>query len=155
MMHVNSEIIIADTSCLILLTKIDEVDILQKMSESVCITPEVSKEFTILLPDWIKVVAPKDTLSLQILEQDIDKGEASSIILAMETVNSLLVVDDLAARKVAKKLGVSYTGTLGLLLSAKLHGVIPALKPIFHKIASTNFRISEKLLRDILDIAQE
>ena len=41
----NSKIIIPDTSCLILLDKIDGLDILELVAKMIFITPEIHKEF--------------------------------------------------------------------------------------------------------------
>ena len=57
----NSKIIISDTSCLILLSKIGEFDLLKDLSASVYITPIIVKEFGEKLPDWITIRSPKDS----------------------------------------------------------------------------------------------
>ncbi len=57
----SSEIIISDTSCLILLHKIDELEILKSLSENVFITETIRKEFGKTLPAWIKIKSPLDT----------------------------------------------------------------------------------------------
>jgi len=41
----NSDIIISDTSCLIILDKIDELELLKKMEREVYVTPIILKEF--------------------------------------------------------------------------------------------------------------
>ena len=53
-------IVIADTSCLILFHKIGELDILRKVYESVTTTPEVAEEFGYELPGWILIENVKD-----------------------------------------------------------------------------------------------
>ena len=63
-MQLDSKIIISDTSCLILLSKIDELTLLSKLSKNIFITPTVQKEFGSNLPSWIQIKKPKDnTLS--------------------------------------------------------------------------------------------
>ena len=89
------------------------------------------------------------------LEIEIDKGEASAIALALETDGSLLILDDQKARKLAERLNLNYTGTLGLLLKAKELQILPALKPLLQKIQQTNFRFSKKVLNVILREANE
>ena len=56
----NSEIIISDTSCLILLNKIKELELLRLMASKALITPSIKKEFGEALPSWIEIKAPKD-----------------------------------------------------------------------------------------------
>lgn len=50
---------------------------------------------------------------------DLDSGEASAIALSLEIENSLLLIDDLKARKIANRLHLNYSGTFGLILRAK------------------------------------
>ena len=61
MMQHSSEIIISDTSCLILLGKIDEIDLLHRLCEKVYITPTIKEEYGEDLPDWIEIKAPGNT----------------------------------------------------------------------------------------------
>jgi predicted nucleic acid-binding protein len=151
----NSEIIISDTSCLILLAKIDELDLLRKIGKRVLITPEIYQEFRKSLPDWIIVKEPSDRHFQNLLEREVDKGEASAIILALETFGSILLIDDLKGRKVAAEMGLKHSGTFGLILRAKQEGLIEGVRPIIEKIRNTNFRFSEELLQSILDQAGE
>ena len=154
-MPLNSEIIISDTSCLILLTNIDELDLLKKMGKEVFITPEINQEFGKTLPDWIKIKDPIDKHYQKLLEREIDKGEASAIILALETPGSIIIIDDLKGRKIAGEMDLKYSGSFGLLLRAKQEGILASIKPIIERIRKTNFRYSEKLLDSILEQAGE
>ena len=124
-MQINSEaIIIADTSCLILLSKVDELELLRRISENVFITHTVKAEFGHPLPDWIIAKDPNSSPFQKLLEREIDPGEISAILLAMETPSSILIIDDMKGRKVAQRLSLRYSGTLGLLLKAKRTGVL-------------------------------
>ena len=139
------KIIISDTSCLIILSKIGELELLQKVYDNVVTTSEIASEFGEELPNWIEIVDVKDHYKQQLLEMQIDKGESSAIALAIETQNSKVILDDNKARKVASQLGIEFTGTLGIIIKAKLNGIIPSIKPYLEKIKETNFRISPEL----------
>jgi predicted nucleic acid-binding protein len=154
-MQLNSKIIVSDTSCLILLLKIDEIGILKEMSNRVFVTSVIKDELKQDLPNWIQVLDPKDKHYQSILEIDLDKGEASAIALMLELEDAILIIDDLKGRKLAEKLGFKFSGTLGLLLKAKQIGIIKSIKPVLDKIRLTNFRFSEKLFTDILNQAKE
>jgi len=154
-MQLNSKIIVSDTSCLILLLKIDEIGILKEMSNSVFVTSVIKDELKQDLPGWIQVHDPKDKHYQSILEIDLDKGEASAIALMLQLDDAILLIDDLKGRKLAEKLGFKFSGTLGLLLKAKQIGIIKSIKPVLDKIRLTNFRFSEKLFADILNQAKE
>lgn len=147
--------IISDTSCFIVLTKIGELEILQKLYRQIVTTPEISEEFGESLPDWVLIESVRDKSSQRILELQIDKGESSAIALALEIQNSTLIIDDFKARKVATNLGISFTGTIGIIIKAKLNGIIPSIKPVLEKIKRTNFRISTELELQALKEAGE
>jgi hypothetical protein len=148
-------IIIADTSCLIILSNIGYLDLLQKLYEKVTVTTEICVEFADNLPDWFIVMAASDKQKQMILEMWIGKGEASALALALENEQSLVILDDHKARKTAEKMGIKYTGTLGIIVKAKKLGLIPSVIPILDKINTTNFRISDELLKMVLSEAGE
>ena len=62
----------------------------------------------------------------------------------------MLIIDDLKGRKFASQIGLTIIGTIGVIVDAKLAGIIPFVKPILAKIKSTNFRITEQLETIIL-----
>ena len=152
-MQTTYKIVIADTSCLILLDKIGELGLLKSLFGSVVTTSVIAGEFGSPLPDWVEVRIIKDHQFESTL--DIDAGEASAIALAFESEPSLLIIDDAKGRKAARKLGLALTGSLGIFLKAKRAGFIPAVKPILEKIQQTNFRYSEVILQEILALADE
>ena len=147
--------IISDTSCLILLDNIGELSILNKLFGNITTTSEVAGEFGRLLPPWIEIKEPNNKNYQSIIEASLDKGEASAIALAIELDNCLLIIDDLKGRKFAHQLGLTIIGTLGVIVDAKLAGIIPSIKPILSKIKSTNFRITEQLELLIVKLAGE
>jgi predicted nucleic acid-binding protein len=148
-------IIIADTSCFILLHKIGEIELLKSVYSNVYTTPEVAYEFVKPLPSWTRIESVKNTAVFKELEKELDKGEASAIALSYQIEGAIIVLDDLMARKVAERLSVAYTGTFGVIAKAKVMGVIPSVKPILERIKQTNFRFSESVYTATLLAAEE
>jgi len=149
------KIILSDTSCLIVLEKIGELELLHTVFGETVVTGEVAAEYGLPLPNWISVQNPLDKIYQQILEASVDKGEASAIALAVELENCLLVIDDLKGRNLAEQLGIKITGTFGLIIEAKLSGYIESVKPVLAKIKQTDFRLSKDIERKILLAANE
>lgn len=149
------KITLADTSCLIALDNVGELDILKKIFKQVMITPEVKKEFGKELPEWFIIKNFQNYRFFNFIAEFVDIGEASIIALAFENPSSLLVLDDLKARNIATKLGLKVTGTFGVLLIGKELGVISQVKPILKKLKSVSFRLSEELESKILEMADE
>jgi predicted nucleic acid-binding protein len=148
-------IVISDTSSLILFDKIGEFELLNKVYELVFTTPQIVIEFGTSLPDWIKIVEVKDEKYLKFLKTQVDAGEASAIALATEIDNSILLLDDLKARKIARSLNLKFTGTLGVFHKAKQLGIIDKIRPLTDKLLMTNFRISDKIIKELLMINKE
>ncbi len=85
----------------------------------------------------------------------IDRGESSAIALALETPDSTIILDDYKARKIAHQLGLVFTGTLGVIIKAKLNGIITSIKPVLEKIKQTDFRLSADIELQALKEARE
>lgn len=143
-------VIISDTSCLILLDKIQELDLLKDLYGQIVTTQIVAEEFGGQLPEWIIIKNPKDRNNQLVLEISLDIGEASAIALAIEQGDCLLIIDELKGRKIAKQLGLAITGTLGVIVEAKKSGHIALVRPLLDKIRQTNFRLSEQLENIVL-----
>lgn len=86
------KIIISDTSCLIILSKIKELELLHKVYGIITTTSDVANEYGEPLPYWITISELKDKSKQQLLELHLDKGESSAI--ALETPESTIVLDD-------------------------------------------------------------
>jgi predicted nucleic acid-binding protein len=147
--------IISDTSCFIILSKIEQLDLLKSIYGEIITTSDIAEEFGEKLPDWVMIENVVDKSKQRILELQIDRGESSAIALALEIQNSSLILDDFKARKIAQQLGISFTGTIGVIIKAKLNGIIPSIKPYLEKIKDTNFRISAEIELQALKEAKE
>lgn len=147
--------IISDTSCLVILDKVGETEILRALYGEMIITSTIAQEFGKPLPDWIRIKDAANKSYQNLLQISVDRGEASAIALAVEMSNCLLILDDYKARRLASSLELKFTGTFGVLLEAKLSGHLPSIRPILDKIKRTDFRLSLELERKILDRASE
>jgi len=146
--------IVCDASCLILFNKIGSLDLLHQVFGEILITDIVAKEFGHSIPEWIQVCPPNSILQKGLLNI-LDAGEASAITLATELKYSLLIIDESKGRKIAKKMGLAITGSLGILIIAKRKGHISSVKAVIERIERTNFRISPKIIQRILQKAGE
>ena len=103
--------------------------------------------------DWIEV---REVLgSPWPVPRDIHRGEAEVIALAGSLRASKMILDDLAARKHARLLGLKFTGSLGVLLQAKKTGLLNAVMPVVERMELSGFRISEAARNEFRDLAGE
>lgn len=145
------KVIISDTSCLIALSKIDKLDILRKLYQEVIITREVQNEFGDSLPAQIIISEVKNKKKQIEIETRLDKGEASSIALALEISNSTLIIDEVKGRKIAKSLNINIIGTIGVLILADKKGLVKDVMGIILKMVNKGFRLSDKLIDQLID----
>jgi len=145
------KIIISDTSCLIALSNIGLLDILKDLYQEIIITKDVQNEFGKNLPEWIIVSEVKNKETQAEIEKLLDKGEASSIALALEIKNSILIIDEVKGRNVAKSFNLDIIGTIGVLLLANKKGLIKDVISVILKMVNRGFRLSDKLIDKLID----
>lgn len=149
------KIVISDSSILIIFHKIKEFSILQKVYGELITTPEIINEFGEDIPDWIKILSVKDRKYQELLETQVDVGEASAIALAAEYDEVLLLLDDLKARKLAARLKLKVTGTLGIISKTKQLLIIKQVKPLIDKLLVTDFRLSDDIVEEFMKLNNE
>ena len=142
-------LIISDTACLILFDKIGEFEILRKLFQTVTITSIIAEEFKKQTPDWVIINDPQNTNNVVNYSKVVDHGEASALALSIEIENSLLIFDDLKARKLAEELNLKYTGSIGILILAKRRGLIEDIDELLAKIQATNFRLTKAFIEKL------
>lgn len=104
--------------------------------------------------EWIQIVDPETRVLLP-LASGLGAGEVQVITLAKETTEHLALLDDRRARRFADLLGVTYTGTLGVLLRAKRKGLLERLEPVCGALEERGFRLSPATRLSVLSMAGE
>ena len=121
------EKVYVDTSALIILNKIDALGLLNKIYGNVIITNYIQLELNEFLPSWI-IIEPAYNFEQSFLKNfNLGPGESSIIMNALE-YNGFLIIDDLKARKIATTLSLRFTGSVGILITAKRLGFIHSVK---------------------------
>ena len=153
-MLVMQEKVYVDTSSLIILNKINALDLLNKIYSNVIITNYIQLELNEAIPSWISVELTYNIDQSFLKNFNLGLGETSIIMNAIKN-NGFLIIDDLKARKIATTLSLRFTGSVGILITAKKLGFIYSVKYYLEKIQTTNFRISDALIFKALEIANE
>jgi predicted nucleic acid-binding protein len=104
--------------------------------------------------DWLAIV-PTLPPHPGIDRGRIDAGEIAVLTVALATPGATVVLDDLAARAEADRLGIPKIGTLRLLLDAKQLGIIPSVLAPIDRLRELGMRLSDSVYREVLRQAEE
>ena len=156
-------IVVSDTSPLNYLEQIDRLGLLRSLFGEVLIPPSVDREWRHGFSDsragyqeWLHVAEPRDHAAVTSLLAVLDAGEAEAIVLAEERHAELLIIDEEDGRAAAVERGLTITGVLGVLVRARMAGIIPAVRPEIDRLLfETNFYCDRSLLNRVLALAGE
>jgi uncharacterized protein len=162
--------VVCDSTPLVYLSKLGQFGLLRRVYDQVLVPPAVWLEVAMggaeyaesgnlkaaISEGWILIEPPKELDRLiGSFPKELGRGEMEAIALAREK-RAVLVTDDSLGRAAAESLGLEVTGTIGVLLRAKQHGQLTAVRPLIEQLRSqTNFRISPNLYSGALRIAGE
>ena len=136
------------------LDNIGESEILQRLFSEITITPEVAREYGRKIPAWIQILPASGNSKTRPEIRNLDPGEASSIALALDLENPLLIIDEKKGRRVAERLEIEMIGTVGVLIRAKNAGLIEEPQTLLSRLESVNFRLDENLRSMLTDVSE-
>ena len=153
--------VIVNSTPLIILSNIGKLELLKKLYAEICIPKAVFDEVCakedsacqriLDYPDWIHICKIKDESQKRMYQAKLHAGEVEVMILAQENpVADLVILDDNAAKKTAKFLGLKVTGSLGVLLKAKKENLIREVTPLMKQLIANGFYIT----RDVFDLVK-
>ena len=158
-------IVISDTTPLISLMKIGQLNLLNHLFGEVQIPSAVFEELISnpRFPDesrqirecpFIKKINVTDTNAVNLLRRStgLDAGESEAIILSDSISASLLLMDEAKGREVAAQMGIQLMGTIGILLVAN-NGNLLSKDQVLECIETlkiTGRHISDKLYKKLI-----
>lgn len=157
--------VLCNTSPLLYLHQIARLDLLPELYQRVVIPEAVAVELregarlghavpTVEALPWLVVEKVENAAVLQLVA-NLDAGEREVLALAVRRSSSLLLLDDGQARRYATMLGLTFTGTLGVLLRAKQRGLLDHVGPCLDQLQALGFRLAPALRSSVLKIADE
>lgn len=160
-------IVVSNTTPLIGLAALSRFDLLQQIFSAVHIPQAVYDEIVIAGREkgvairevtsspWVKVVAVRDRLAVDVLLDELDAGEAETIILARELGADWVLMDERRGRRKLDQLGLPKIGTLGILLKAKESGLLSPVRPDIERLRRRGFSLSQAVVEAVLAQAGE
>lgn len=155
--------VIVNSTPVIGLANIGRLDVLRQMYGTITIpqavfdeikSPSVQRQVN-ANRDWIRVEQINDASQKQMYRAKLHAGEVEVMILAQEKKADLVILDDNAAKKTAKFLGLRVIGTLGILVLAKKRGYIKEVSPVLDALKRDGFFVSDDLCDLVLRQADE
>ena len=159
--------IVSDSSPIINLARIGELNLLRQLYEELVIPEAVWQEVVVeevrqpgadevKAATWIKTRSVTNRQLIRALQQELDAGESEAIALSLEVESELLLMDERLGRETARHLGIRFIGLIGILIEAKRKGIIRGVKPHLDKLRDiAGFRISNSLYLRILQDEKE
>ena len=154
--------IVSNTSPLMNLAIIGQLNLLRKIFPRVVVPEEVQRELTIdgrgkpgadeiMRADWIETRSVRNTPLLRSLSKDLDIGESAAIALAVETKAKMILLDETDARNIAEIYNLRKTGVIGILMRAKNRHLIKEVRPFLDTLRTeANFWISQTFYDSVL-----
>ena len=156
--------VVSNTSPLLNLAIIGQLHLLFQQFDKVVIPTAVHRELQLetnlpgtyplqqaIIDGYLQVSEVKNIHLVQVLQIDLDKGEAEAIALALENNTKRILLDETDGRLAAKLLNLQPTGVLGILLRAKKSGKISDIEPLINKLRNdAGFFIAAQLYDQIL-----
>ncbi len=148
--------VVADTSPLVALQQIGQLGLLGTIFGTVLVPPAVAAEaLSVDRPSWLEERSLTKPLAAEVVFAGLGPGESEAISLALELCADRVLLDELPARTLAKRLNLPLIGTLGILLVAKRRGLIDAIREPVDMLRRGGFRVSADLYEELLYEAGE
>jgi predicted nucleic acid-binding protein len=154
-----------NASPLIFLCRAGLLDLLNLEGKEIVVPNPVAEEIRRRGSDDLTAQAIEKTTWLTIVESppipdtlrawDLGEGETSVLAWGHASPGTVLIIDDLAARRCAATHGIPVRGTLGLILTAKKRGVIPQARPVLEKLRQSGMYLSDGILNQALALIGE
>jgi predicted nucleic acid-binding protein len=153
-------IVVSDTSPLCYLILIDLIEVLPQLYGEIVVpqwvqaelaaskSPTAVQQWIATPPNWL-VVQPIAPLTGAAFD-NLDRGEREAIALAEALSADLIMLDDLAGRRVAQAQNLPVIGLLGVLKSGAKRDLLD-LREALNRLQNTNFRVSVSLVNQLLD----
>lgn len=162
--------IISNTSPIIALSMIGKVPLLWELYDKVYVPKAVYQELTSSVHDndyghrEIIEAIKENKISIYSIENEslvksmygkLHNGELETIIGGKELNVDFVLIDERAARSMAKSFFLTPIGTIGILRLAKHQGKVDKIKPFLDTLIGRQFRIGKALYEQILKLENE
>ena len=160
-------VVVCNTSPIVALARAGMLDLLHAVHGKMVVPEAVFHEITVAgagepgasevaAAPWIKRRLVLNLSLVNALSLELDAGEAEAIALAVECRADLILLDERMGRHAAQRMGLTVTGTLGILIAAKDRGLLVSVRPMLDALrADAGFWIGDALYGAVLAAVDE
>lgn len=148
---------IVNATPLISLALLGRLSLLKEMFDEVIVPGAVYEEVVqrgagkpgadaLAAADWLKVISPDVSVTIEPLLLGLDAGELEVLLLAQQIEPDWVVIDERLARRTGFAMGLPVKGTLGILLAAVLAGLLSRQEALddLHRLVNRGIRIAPR-----------
>jgi predicted nucleic acid-binding protein len=157
--------LVVNASPVIVLAKTGFLDLMRVVGDPVLVPSAVVQEVQQAGPNdpanqalaqigWLTIVDPGQPPGI-LQAFGLDPGEEAVLAWALAHSGSEALLDDQAARRCAKALGIPYRGCLGLVIAARQQNIIPAARPVLEQLRHAGLRLSDRIANQALALVGE
>ncbi|HIK46895.1 MAG TPA: DUF3368 domain-containing protein, partial [Leptolyngbyaceae cyanobacterium M65_K2018_010] len=145
-------LVVSNSSPLIALARLSHLDWLRSLYGEIWIPQAVYQEVVqagkgregsaaVDSAPWITVHTVQDEIAVDLLRDQLDRGESEAIVLAIEAQAQLLLIDEARGRRIAQSRGLTHIGTIGIVVLAKRQNLILSGTAILDQLIKIGFRM--------------
>lgn len=157
-------LVVSNTSPIMNLAVLGLLDLLRQQFREVIVPDAVIEELRLdtdfpgtenirraISEGWLHEEKVENQQVVLALRRELDNGEAEAIALALQLKANLILMDERDGRSLAKSMGLTPIGVLGVLIRAKQDGKVGSVGEILNRLRSeAGFYISNDLMQNIL-----
>ena len=151
--------VVVNATPLIALSLINQLELLNQLFDEVIIPDGVYQEVAISgaskpgavelkNASWIQVQSVTPSSTIEPLLLGLDRGELEVILLAVSIKPDWVIIDEKLARRVAKVMGLSVKGTVGILLAGFYAGYLSQKETLdsLQELVNNGIRLSPQII---------
>ncbi len=151
--------VVVNATPLIALSLINQLELLNQLFDEVIIPDAVYQEVVISgaskpgaielkNASWIQVQSVTPSSTIEPLLLGLDRGELQVILLAISIKPDWVIIDEKLARRVAKVIGLSVKGTVGILLAGFHAGYLSQEETLdsLQQLVNNGIRLSSQII---------
>ncbi len=156
-------IAVSNSTPIISLSSVGKIEILKELFGEIVVSQAVYDEikakksfgYEEIDSDFIGIQPVRGEIYIDLLLNQLDLGEAETIILAKEINADFVIIDENIGYRIAKNSNLNAIRTLSILLKAKERGVISEIRPLLDEMIEKGRWYSKKVYEEFLRKAKE